>query len=505
MMDYFAPVLDGFVTVLEPENLLFCLIGALLGMVVGVLPGLGPVATMSVLLPLTYGIEPVAAVIMLAGIYYGTQYGGTITSVLLRLPGEATSVVTVLDGYQMARQGRAGSALGIAAIGSFIGGTVAVLGLTFLAPIVASIALRFGPPEFAALALAGILMVAGLSSGSPVRGLVAAGLGLWLATVGMDPFSGKERFAGGNLELSDGIDFVTVAMGLFGLGEIFHMIEQRAAGSAMAVKVSNVRVTALDWSQSKWAIVRGTILGFVIGLIPGGGATLSSLLSYSTEKKLAKDPSRFGRGAIEGVAGPETANNAGATAAFIPLLTLGLPANAVLAVLYGALLIQGVTPGPKMIEEHPEMFWGVVNSMWVGNLFLLLLALPLVGVFVRLLRLRSSILAPLAVAVAMLGVYSLGNSFFDMWIVLAFGVVGWLMRKYGFEPGPLVLAFVLGSMLEDAVLRSLLIFDGDATQFVLRPISGSIIIVTIAVIILTNIFKRVQVRNAARIPTKEKA
>jgi putative tricarboxylic transport membrane protein len=499
------PLLDGFVVVLQPGNLLFCLVGVLIGMLIGILPGLGPVATISILLPITYSIEPVAAVIMLAGIFYGAQYGGTITSVLLKLPGESTTVVTVIDGYQMARQGRAGSALGIAAVGSFIGGTVSILGLALLAPLVASFALDFGPPEYAVLALMGILLVSTLGSGSALKALIAASFGLFLATVGLDPLTAEARFTGDIRPLDDGLDFVSIAMGLFGLSEILANLEERVRGSQVMMPFSNARISAKDWAAARLAVLRGTLIGFVIGVLPGGGATLSAMLAYAAEKKLARDRSRFGRGAIEGVAGPEAANNAAATSSFIPLLTLGIPANATMAVIYGALLIQGITPGPQVISEHPDVFWGVINSMWIGNLFLLLLSMPLIGIFVRMLRVRPTILAPITVAIVMLGVYTVNNSIFDLWIVLAFGVVGWLMKKAGFEPGPMVLAFVLGSLLEVSARQSLLLFEGDMTGFVTRPISGTLLgLMALTVVLLPFLLRlrerRVTIESAADQP-----
>jgi putative tricarboxylic transport membrane protein len=496
-MDFLQPAIDGFGLVIQPQNLLFCLIGVLVGMFIGVLPGLGPVATISILLPITYTIDPVPAVIMLAGIFYGAQYGGTITSVLLKLPGETTSVITVLDGYQMARQGRAGSALGIAAIGSFIGGTVAILGLTFLAPVVAGVALNFGPPEYAVLALLGILLVSTFGTGSIVKCLIMASLGLFIATIGLDPVTADARFTGGMTELGDGIDFIPIAMGLFGLGEILYNLEQRAQGSAAMMKFSNAYISVKDWTDSRLAIARGTLLGFVVGILPGGGATLSSMLSYAIEKKTAKDPTRFGRGAIEGVAGPESANNAAATSSFIPLLTLGIPANATMAVIYGALLIQGITPGPQLISEHPDVFWGVINSMWIGNIILLILSVPLIGLFVRLLRVRGTILAPITVGITMIGVYTVNNSFFDMFLVIAFGIIGYILKKTGFEPGPLVLAFILGSMLEVAARQSLLLFDGNIAGFVTRPISGVLLFLILATVASLPLIKKLRARQAA--------
>jgi putative tricarboxylic transport membrane protein len=467
--------LDGFALVVEPKNLLYCLIGVLIGMVIGVLPGLGPAATIAILLPITYTIDPVSAIIMLAGIYYGAQYGGTITSVLLRLPGEASSVVTVFDGFALAKQGKAGTALGIAAIGSFVGATISIIGLTLLAPVVASIALDFGPAEYAALALLGVLLVATIGSGNKLKALIAGAVGLLLATVGRDSFSGASRFTFDSLQLADGIDFVVVAMGLFGVGEILYNLEQRHGKRHVPAKVGNVWPSKKDLKQSSGAIGRGSVIGFVLGVLPGGGAVLSSIVAYAIEKRRSKTPERFGRGAIEGVAAPETANNAAATSSFIPLLTIGLPANATMAMMFGALLILGVSPGPQLVNEHPDVFWGVINSMYIGNLMLLILSIPLVGLFVRILRVRPAILAPITALITILGVYTINNSVFDIFLMIAFGIIGYLMKKAGFDPGPMVLAFVLGSIIESSTRRSLLIFGGDPTGFLTRPISGTIL------------------------------
>lgn len=464
----------GFSVALDPTNLLYVFVGVLIGTVIGVLPGLGPTATIALLLPITYEIEPTTAIIMLAGIYYGSMYGGTITSVLLRLPGEAASVVTVFDGHQMAKQGRAGPALGIAAVGSFIGGTAAVVGLTLLAPPLASVAVQFGPAEYVALTALGILMVTYLGTRHPLKALAMAGLGLLLATIGQDPITGTTRYTFGEVALFDGLDFVAVAMGLFGVGEILHSLEQTEKAQQITSRIKNIWPSRKDFRDSSGAIARGSVLGFFIGVLPGGGGVISSLASYALEKRRAKDPSRFGKGAIEGVAGPETANNASSTAAFIPLLTLGIPANVVLALIYGALLIQGITPGPQLIAQNPDIFWGVIASMYIGNLMLLALNIPLVGVFVQLLRVRAGILAAFALLITMAGVFSVNNDVFDMWVVLGFGVVGWLMKKTGFEPGPLVLAFVLGPILERSFRQSMLLSGGDLDIFVTRPISGTI-------------------------------
>ena len=478
-----TPIIDGFGVVLQPENLLYCLVGVVIGMLIGVLPGLGPAATIAILLPITYGVEPVSAIIMLAGIFYGAQYGGTITSVLLRLPGEASSVVTVFDGFAMAKQGRAGAALGIAAIGSFIGGTVSILGLTILAPVVAGYALDFGPPEYAALGLLGVLLVATIGNGGKLKAVIAAAVGLLIATVGRDTFTGAERFTFGSLNLADGIDFVPIAMGLFGLGEILYNLEQNHQKVHAPATVTRVWPTRRDLKDSSGAIGRGSGIGFTLGVLPGGGAVLSSLVAYAVEKRRAKQPERFGRGAIEGVAAPETANNAAATSSFIPLLTLGIPANATMALMFGALLIQGVQPGPQLVDEHPELFWGVINSMYIGNILLLIMSIPMVGIFVRILKVRPAILAPITALITLLGVYTVRNSVFDIFLVIVFGVVGYLMKKTGFEPGPLVLAFVLGELIEASARRSLLLFGGDPTGFLTRPISGTILAAIIAVVL----------------------
>jgi putative tricarboxylic transport membrane protein len=477
----FSDFLSGFALVIEPGNLLYCFIGVLIGMIIGVLPGLGPAATIAILLPITYSIEPVSAIIMLAGIFYGAQYGGTVTSVLLRLPGEASSVVTMFDGFALAKQGRAGTALGIAAIGSFIGATISIVGMTLLAPYVADWALDFGPPEYAALGLLGVLLVASIGNGNGIKAMIAAAIGLLLATIGRDTFSGAGRYTFGNLELSDGIDFVVVAMGLFGVGEILYNLELRHGKPHMPAAVANVWPSRKELRQASGAIGRGSVIGFFLGVLPGGGAVMASLAAYATEKRIAKQPERFGRGAIEGVAAPETANNAAATSSFIPLLTIGIPANATMAIIFGALLILGVSPGPQLIEQNPELFWGVINSMYIGNLILLMLSVPLVGIFVRVLRVRPAILAPITALITILGVYTINNSTFDIYVMIVFGIVGYLMKKFGFEPGPMVLAFVLGSIVEASVRRSLLMFDGDPTGFFARPISGTLLVVFIVV------------------------
>ncbi|SFQ28311.1 tripartite tricarboxylate transporter permease [Actinomadura madurae] len=476
-------LLDGLAVALQPTNLLFVFIGVFAGMVIGVLPGLGPVATMSLLLPLTFAMGPESAIIMLAGIYYGSMYGGTITSVLLRLPGEAASIVTTFDGYQMARQGRAGPALGIAAVGSFLGGTVSVVGLTLVSGLLAKAALSIGPPEYAALTVLGMAMVAFLGTRSFSKSLVMVGIGLLIATVGQDPITGEARLTFGFSQILNGIDLVAVAMGLFGIGEMLYNLENQTAAPAALPAVSRAWPSRRDWRQARGSVLRGGVIGFFIGIIPGGGGVISSLVSYAVEKRRAKDPGRFGHGAIEGVAGPETANNASSTTAFIPLLTLGLPSNVVMAVIFGALLMQDVTPGPQLINDHPQVFWGVIASMYVGNLMLLVLNVPLVGMFIRLLRLRFTLLAPLTVTVIMLGVYTINSSTFDVWVALVCGIIGYLMRKAGFDPGPLVLALALGAILERSFRQSLLISNGDFAIFATRPVSAVILLVTLALLV----------------------
>ncbi|SDL25438.1 putative tricarboxylic transport membrane protein [Glycomyces sambucus] len=493
----FSSVLSGFAVAFEPQNLLFCLIGVTVGMLIGVLPGLGPAATIAILLPITYSLEPTAAVIMLAGIFYGAQYGGTITSVLLRMPGEASTVVTALDGHALARRGEAGPALGVAAIASFIGGTASILLLTFIAPALAGVALAFGPAEYTVLALIGIFLVGTLGSGSLWKSAAAAALGLLIATVGLDPLLGTPRFTFGTDQLADGIDFTIVAMGLFGVGEILYNLEHRDRPQPRVPAFGRAIPGRMHWLRSRMAILRGSVTGFVLGILPGGGATMSSLVSYAVEKRVAKDPSRFGKGAIEGVAGPESANNAAATSSFIPLLTLGIPANATMAVLFGALMLQGITPGPGLMNDHPDVFWGVVNSMYVGNLLLLALSIPLIGVFVRMLKVRPGVLAPLTVVITMLGVYSIRNNAFDMLLVVGLGLLGYGMRKLGFEPGPFVLAFVLGSLLEASFRRSMRLFGGDVTEFVQRPVSGVLVAVLVLTVVVVPLLRGVRARQSA--------
>ncbi len=465
-------LIAGFSVAATPINLLFAFLGALIGTAVGVLPGLGPAATIALLLPVAYSIaSPVTAIIMMAGIFYGSMYGGSTTSILLNLPGEAASVVTCYDGYKMARKGRAGVALGIAAIGSFIAGTIGVIGLTLFAPPIAEFALKFGPPERCALALVGLLMAVTLSGSSILKGLIMLATGLLLAAVGLDPISGKTRFSFGIIELQSGFDFITLAMGIFGLGEIFYNLETVAKTEIVTTKLGQIWPKTADWLRTRMAIARGSLIGFFIGVIPGGGAVISSLVSYAVEKKISKTPEEFGQGAIEGVAGPESANNAASSSSFIPLLTLGIPGNAAIAMIFAALLIKGVTPGPFLMTERPDVFWGVIASMYIGNVMLLILNLPLIGLWVQLLRVPYGILAPVVILFTVIGTYTISNQAFDVYTLIGFGLFGYLLRKLKFEPGPLLLAFVLGPMIESTMRQSLLMSGGSFAIFVSRPIS----------------------------------
>ncbi len=467
----------GLSLTLEPSNLLYALIGSVLGTLVGVLPGLGPVTTIAVLLPVTYHAgSPLGAIIMLASIYYGAMYGGSTTSILLKVPGEAASVVTCIDGHEMAKQGRAGPALAIAAIGSFVAGTLAVCALVLVGPLFASFAVAFGPPEYFALALFGLALSATLSGGSPVRGMCMVFTGLLLGLVGIDTMTGVERYTFGIMSISDGIDLVPMLMGLFGIGEILHNLESKGGATLVSAKIGSLFPSRQDWKESSGPIARGSAIGFIVGLIPGGGAILASLMSYTLEKKLSKTPEQFGHGAIAGVAGPESANNSAATASFIPLLTLGLPGNAVTAVLFAGLLIQNVTPGPLMLVKSPEVFWGVIASMYVGNIMLLILNLPLVGLWVQVLRVPFWILSPAILMIAVLGTYSLRSNFVDIGTLMVFGAIGYVLRKASLDAGPLIMAFILANILDTSLRQSLLMGDGSIGIAFGRPISATILI-----------------------------
>jgi putative tricarboxylic transport membrane protein len=466
----------GFQVALAAHNVFACFIGVLLGTLVGVLPGLGPVATISILLPITLKMAPVTAIIMLAGIYYGAQYGGSITSVLINVPGEATTVVTCIDGHKMALAGRAGAALGISAIGSFIGGTISLVGVMFLAAPLAAFALKFGPPEYFALIFLAITLITNLAVGSPLKGLAMAVLGMLVGVVGMDLGTGVPRFTFGIRALFDGVGLVPVIMGLFGIGEVLSNVEHKIKTEIVKTKIKNVWPTFQDWVASRMAILRGTAVGFLLGLIPGGGALVSTFASYALEKKLSRHPEKFGHGAIEGVAGPETANNAGSQASFVPLLSLGLPSNVVTAILIGALIIHGVEPGPLMMKSNPDIFWGVLVSMYLGNVMLLILNLPLIAVWVQILRVPYKFLLPLIMLFCLVGVYSTNFSVFDVLVMVFFGAVGYLMNKFKYEPAPFVMGMVLCPIFENAFRQSLSLSDGSFLIFFTRPLSAVLMI-----------------------------
>jgi len=465
----------GFSVALEPANLLACFVGVFVGTLIGVLPGIGSVATMSLLLPVTFAMSPTASIIMMAGIYYGAMYGGSTTSILVNIPGEAASVVTCLDGYQMARQGRAGPALGIAAFGSFIAGTLAVAGIMLLAPPLARVALNFGPPEIFALLLIGFTMITHLASGSKLRAVAMALLGLVLGTVGLDPITATPRFTWQSVTLSDGIGLVPMIMGLFGIAEVLLNLEHGIKHEVFETRIRGLLPTRQDWKDSAAPIARGSVLGFGLGILPGIGSIIPTFISYALEKRVSKHPERFGTGTIEGVAGPEAANNAATGGAMIPLLTLGIAPNVVMAVLLGAFLIHGVQPGPLLIKEHPNIFWGVITSMYVGNLMLLILNLPLIGLWVQLLKVPYAILFPLILLFCVIGVYDVSGNVWDVVIMLVFGVVGYLMRKLHYEPAPLVLAFVLGRLAEESFRQSLLLSRGSLAILVERPLAGALL------------------------------
>src|SRR6059058_5170308 len=480
-MDIIANLWFGFGVAVTPTNLGLCLIGALVGTLIGVLPGIGPLATIAMLLPITFGLPPVGALIMLAGIYYGAQYGGSTTSILVNIPGEATSVVTTLDGHQMAKQGRAGPALAIAAIGSFFAGCVATVLIAVLGAPLTKLALAFGPAEYFSLMVLGLIFAVVLAKGSVLKAIAMIVFGLLLSMVGSDIETGASRMAFNIPELADGLGFATVAMGVFGFSEIIRNLDTGMEMDRQLVqqKVTGLMPTRKDLIDSAPAIVRGTILGSILGILPGGGAVIASFAAYTFEKKIAKDPSRFGRGAIEGVASPESANNAAAQTSFIPLLTLGIPPNAVMALMVGAMTIHGIVPGPQVMQKQPELFWGMIASMWLGNLMLVVINLPLVGVWVSLLRVPYRLLYPSIIVFCCIGIYSINNSPTDVVIAAIFGIVGYWFVKHDFEPAPMLLGFVLGPLMEENLRRAMLIARGDATVFFTRPISAVLLITAI--------------------------
>jgi TctA family transporter len=494
-MDLFNNLIFGFSVALTWQNLWFCFIGVFLGTLIGVLPGIGPLATIAMLLPITFNVPPVAALIMLAGIYYGAQYGGSTTAILVNLPGETAAVVTCIDGYQMARQGRAGPALAIAAIGSFFAGTVCTLIIALFGPPLAEVALKFGAPEYFSLMLMGLVAAAVLAGDNITKALAMVVMGLLLGIIGTDVNSGMARYSFGIPELTDGIGFIVIAVGVFAIGEIVLNLGETEKRAVFTNKVTGLMPTKADLKASFWPIVRGTGIGAFLGVLPGTGPAIASFSSYMIEKKMAKDPSRFGKGAIEGVAGPESANNADAQCKFIPTLTLGIPASAVMALMLGALTIQGIAPGPQVMTQKPDLFWGLIASMWIGNAMLVILNLPLVGLWVMLLKVPYRLLFPAIMAFSCIGIYSVNNSPFELYLTAIFGIIGLAWAKLDMPPAPMLLGFVLGPLMEENLRRALLISRGDPTVFFTRPISLGFMIAT-ALIIIIMVLPAVKARRA---------
>jgi len=485
-MDFLQHLGLGAAVALTASNMLYCFIGCLVGTLIGVLPGLGPIATISILLPITFGLDPIGALIMLAGIYYGAQYGGSTTAILLRIPGEANSVVTVIDGYAMAEQGRAGIALGIAAIGSFIAGCIATLFIAAVGSPLATIAIRFSAASYFSLMLMGLVFAVTLSHGSVVKSLAMTILGLLLSTIGTDiATAGTRRLTFGSEYLDSGINFSLLAMGLFGIGEILKNLGQTEEAESTTAGIGRILPSWSDIRNSLGAILRGTGIGMFLGILPGSGAVISPFASYSVEKRISRTPEKFGHGAIQGVAGPESANNAAAQTCFIPLLTLGLPASAVMALMIGAMTLQGITPGPNVMNSRPDLFWGMIVSMWVGNLFLIIINLPLVRVWVALLKVPYRILFPAIIVFCCMGAYTINNSTDDVMMLAVFGLLGFAFSKFSFEPAPLLLGFVLGSMIEDNLRRSLIMSQGDMAVFFKEPLSLALLIITAILLIFT--------------------
>ncbi len=494
-MDLFANLALGMATALKPMNLAFALLGSLIGTLIGVLPGIGPLATLSMLLPITFYLEPITALIMLSAIYYGAQYGGSTTAILVNLPGESSAVVTCIDGHEMARQGRAGSALAVAALGSFFAGSVATIVIAALVTPLTALAITFTAAEYFSLMVLGLVAAVVMARGSVAKALAMIVIGLLFGLVGTDIHTGLQRFTFGAADLFDGIDFVSIAVGIFGLGSIIASLEKGEDAQTVSVlkaKIQRLWPTREDFRLAWPASVRGTILGCVLGVLPGGGAVLSSFAAYSLERKLAKDPTRFGKGAVEGVAGPESANNAGAQTAFIPMLTLGIPPNAVMAVMIGAMMIHGIRPGPEVLDQRPEMFWGLIASMWIGNAMLVVINLPLIGVWVRLLRVPYRLLFPAILLFSSIGIYSVHNSTFEVVLAAGFGIFGYVLYKLGCEPAPLALGFVLGPLLEEKLRTAMLLARGNPLTFLQRPISAGLLLfaaVLLAAVLLPKIRK----------------
>ncbi|MGL4496792.1 MAG: tripartite tricarboxylate transporter permease [Beijerinckiaceae bacterium] len=483
-MEIFANLATGLGVALTPTNLFLCLIGCLVGTLIGVLPGVGPIATIAMLMPLTFKVDPTGALIMLAGIYYGAQYGGSTTAILVNIPGEATAVVTTLDGHQMAKQGRAGAALGLAAIGSFIAGCFATLLIAALAVPLTKLALLFGPAEYFSLMVMGLVFATVLARGSILKATAMILLGLLLSTVGQDLETGQERMTFGWQELADGVDFAVLAMGVFGFATVMQNLENPEARDVVKSKIGSLLPSRAEFRQSAAPIARGTIIGSILGILPGNGALLGPFASYAMEKKLAKDPSRFGRGAVEGVAGPESANNAGAQTSFIPLLTLGIPPNAVMALMVGAMTIHGIVPGPQVMTKSPQLFWGMIASMWIGNLMLVIINLPLIGMWVKLLKVPYRLMFPAIMIFCCIGIYSVNNNPVEVMLVAFFGLFGYLLIKMGFEPAPMLLGYVLGRLMEENLRRAMIISRGELTTFIERPVSLGLLLVAALMLII---------------------
>lgn len=481
-MDAWLGLVNGLGVIMTPANLYYCFVGSFVGTLIGVLPGIGPLAALALLMPMTFTLTPVASVAMLAAMFYGAMYGGSTTSILVNIPGEAASVVTCLDGHQMAKQGRAGAALGMAAIGSFIAGTLSLVAMTFFSPVLTSAALSFGPPENFALLLLGLVCTVLMIQGSALKGIVMIGLGLLFATVGTDLVDGRQRFTFNIVNLSAGLDLVAVVIGLFGVSEILMNVESLVKNEVVSARIRNLLPTVADWKASWKPIIRGTGLGFLLGVVPGGGPITASFMSYAIERRLAKEPERFGKGAIEGVAGPESANNAAVASSMIPLMSLGIPGNAVTALLMAALIIQGVQPGPMMMAQRPDVFWGVIASMYVGNVFLLLLNLPLIGLWVQLLRVPYAVLFPIILLLALVGTYSANKNFFDLWVMISFGGLGYVLRKFEYEMGPLLLSFVLAPLVEQSLRQSMVMSSGGAAIFLQRPMTVTLLLICLVLV-----------------------
>lgn len=495
MGDLFSHLGYGFSVALSVHNILLCFVGCLLGTLIGVLPGIGPIATIAILLPITFQFEPASALIMVAGIYYGAQYGSSTTAILMSIPGEVSSTVTCLDGHEMAKQGRAGIALGIAAIGSFFAGTVGTVVVAGLAIPLTAVALAFGPAEFFSLMLMGLIFAAALARGAIFHAVISIIVGVLLSTVGPDIVTGQLRMTFSVPELADGFNFAILGMGLFGIGEILRNLEQSMNRDLLKATIGRLLPGLHELRQSLWPIIRGTAVGGSLGILPGNGAVLGAFASYTIEKKVSREPQRFGAGAIEGVAGPESANNAGAQTAFVPLLTLGIPPNSVMAIMVGAMTIHGIVPGPQVINSSPDLFWGLIASMWIGNLMLLIINLPMIGIWVKLLTVPYRMLFPAIVLFCCIGVYSLSGSTVDVMILAAFGLLGYAMSKYGFEPAPMILGVVLGSRMEESFRQAMIISNGDLTTFVTRPISAGLLLVAaflLVIVAMPDISKRRQ-------------